>query len=680
MKKWIQKCIDIFSYRLRLMQKLLLTYVILIILPLLIFTIWTYRDVERTLLEQFGYSSELAVSQTGVYLDKIMGDLTADTREMVAYEALLDALRNAAGGQELMWVIRDYWKVCGDMEGLLPMEILYSVQVYADDSIYYARKIDEGSTGIGFLSCKLPEALRLEEMLQNNQAEVLWRYPHTIQNTIQKKETDVVSGARRIRDSRNYQSLGILVVNIPRVYLDDLTSRVAILPGSLGLLLDENGRVIAMSDEKLLEQYESDLDQIAKTLKTGNEALELSGESFSIRSYPLKSTKWKLVSLLPYREILRTSVEARNKMVLMMLLLSLLFLSMAYYIAELVTRRIRVLNERLLEVRLDHFTGLSLRESKDEVGELVKSYNYMMDKINAYARSQYQLGMELQRSELELLQAQINPHFLYNTLDMIRWISDSYGAEEISEIVALLSRFYRLSLSNGQEVVSVEDSLLHIDAYVRLQNYRFDDSIQLEIAVEPQIYQYRILKLFLQPIVENAIVHGIQEKEDQKGRILIRGTLEEEILKFQIIDDGIGMTEEGSFMSDIPVSLGESAKIDGANDLQIFWKITLPLSKPVLATVGLFAALAHWGDWYNAMLFCTDAKQYPLQYYLYMIINRAKALSQLSSSGGLVGMVELPTETYKLAVTVVTTGPIILVYPFVQKYFIKGMTVGAVKG
>lgn len=134
-----------------------------------------------------------------------------------------------------------------------------------------------------------------------------------------------------------------------------------------------------------------------------------------------------------------------------------------------------------------------------------------------------------------------------------------------------------------------------------------------------------------------------------------------------------------SFMSEIPASLGESAKIDGANDLQIFQKVILPLSKPVMATVGLFAALAHWGDWYNAMLFTSDSADYPLQYYLYTVLNRAQALSQMDTVTD-IGLLSLPTETYKLAITVVATGPIILVYPFVQKYFIKGMTVGAVKG
>lgn len=134
-----------------------------------------------------------------------------------------------------------------------------------------------------------------------------------------------------------------------------------------------------------------------------------------------------------------------------------------------------------------------------------------------------------------------------------------------------------------------------------------------------------------------------------------------------------------SFMSNIPDSLGESAKMDGANDWTIFTKIILPLSKPVIATIGLFAALSYWNSWYNAMLFCGDKADYPLQYYLYTVINKAQALSAIRAALT-IEVPELPTETYKLAMTVVTTGPIIFVYPFVQKYFIRGMTVGAVKG
>lgn len=134
-----------------------------------------------------------------------------------------------------------------------------------------------------------------------------------------------------------------------------------------------------------------------------------------------------------------------------------------------------------------------------------------------------------------------------------------------------------------------------------------------------------------------------------------------------------------SFMSSIPDSIVESAKIDGAGDFYIFNKIILPLSKPVLATVGLFLALRYWNDWYQAMLFITKEQLYPMQYFLYKILNDMQFMLEASQVPGVV-VVDMPQESFKLAMTVVATGPIIFLYPFLQRFFIKGMTVGAVKG
>lgn len=134
-----------------------------------------------------------------------------------------------------------------------------------------------------------------------------------------------------------------------------------------------------------------------------------------------------------------------------------------------------------------------------------------------------------------------------------------------------------------------------------------------------------------------------------------------------------------SFMISIPDSLCESAKIDGANDFKIFLSIILPLSKPALATIGLFLALDYWNGWYHAMLYITNYKLYPLQYMLYDMISNANALSRIAQETGVV-TANIPIEPLKMAMAVVATGPIILLYPFVQKYFIKGITVGAVKG
>ena len=133
-----------------------------------------------------------------------------------------------------------------------------------------------------------------------------------------------------------------------------------------------------------------------------------------------------------------------------------------------------------------------------------------------------------------------------------------------------------------------------------------------------------------------------------------------------------------SFMAEVATELLESAKIDGAGDFKIFVSIVLPLVKSGMATIGLFVALEYWNDWYNTMLYISSKEKYTLQYLLYNMLSSAQGFAKMSGSAA--AHVKLPTQTMKLAMTVIATGPIILVYPFVQKYFVKGVTVGAVKG
>ena len=138
-----------------------------------------------------------------------------------------------------------------------------------------------------------------------------------------------------------------------------------------------------------------------------------------------------------------------------------------------------------------------------------------------------------------------------------------------------------------------------------------------------------------------------------------------------------------SYITALPDSLIEAAKIDGCGEFRTLFKVVIPLIKPALATVGLFIALAYWNDWYNAMLYIKNDKMYPLQYFLYQQINNIEAYKKLIAnnvSSSVVSAVSLPTQTLKMALTIVVTGPIILLYPFVQKYFVQGITIGAVKG
>lgn len=134
-----------------------------------------------------------------------------------------------------------------------------------------------------------------------------------------------------------------------------------------------------------------------------------------------------------------------------------------------------------------------------------------------------------------------------------------------------------------------------------------------------------------------------------------------------------------TFMKSIPDAIGESARIDGAGDFTIFTRLILPLSKPALATIGLFLALNYWNDWFNTMLFIDNDRMYNLQYFLYQILSKLDFMNIAAAQAG-IPVPEMPSDSFKLAMTVVVTGPIVFLYPFVQKYFIRGITIGAVKG
>ena len=134
-----------------------------------------------------------------------------------------------------------------------------------------------------------------------------------------------------------------------------------------------------------------------------------------------------------------------------------------------------------------------------------------------------------------------------------------------------------------------------------------------------------------------------------------------------------------SYMKNIPESVIEAARLDGASDWQIYTRVAMPLCKAGLAAVGLFTALNYWNDWYDAMLFIDNSKLYPLQYYLNDILNKSQGMAAAAAQAG-IPVAQIPTEPIKLAMTVVATGPILLLYPFLQKYFVKGVTIGAVKG
>lgn len=224
--------------------------------------------------------------------------------------------------------------------------------------------------------------------------------------------------------------------------------------------------------------------------------------------------------------------------------MSLLVVMVMATMAKSITGRLKLLKEQMLRIQEGNICKMEEGPSRDEIGQLIGNYNVMVDQVEALLREQYTLGQEKVEAELKALQSQINPHFLYNTLDMINWMSQKKESENIRSVVQAMSRFYRLTLSKGRDIVSIRDEVEMCEAYMEIQKRRYRGRICYEVEVDGDILDSLIPKITLQPFLENAIIHGINEKADGRGMVILNGWMEDGRITLSVTDDGEGMTQE----------------------------------------------------------------------------------------------------------------------------------------
>ena len=318
------------------------------------------------------------------------------------------------------------------------------------------------------------------------------------------------------------------------------------LEGSVSYIVNERDAIVATSDLSLSGIYQLDYDTIKASFMSSNNFIERNILDTKVYAgfYSISNTDWFMVTVLPSPPLIHASNRLMIQIVLIYAVFLVLALIFANVLAHSITGRLSSVIRQMQTVRHGPPTPMESPQAHDEIGNLIDTYNYMTRKMEELMEKQAKAAEDLRIAEFNSLQAQINPHFLYNTMDMINWMALQGQTNEISHAVQSLSRFYKLTLSRKKGISTIARELEHVTIYVQLQNMRYHDSIELITDIPDELSEYQIPKLTLQPVVENSILHGILEKESKSGTIVITGWMENEDIVLLISDDGVGISPE----------------------------------------------------------------------------------------------------------------------------------------
>jgi two-component system sensor histidine kinase YesM len=358
-----------------------------------------------------------------------------------------------------------------------------------------------------------------------------------------------VSIIHHIYNQDDYDSMiGALLVNINTDKLAGILENAVNTERTEVFLLNSHNEIIISSGTVKRWPYQNSPEDIMYRIEESGTISLNSRETFTYFRKTGKSNwhkpAWTLLSITPMEDIQDSINHIMRGVSNVILLSAIVFFIFSLVFTTSITRRLNALVIEMRKIQDGNLNGIIIPRGSDEITELMADFNYMIKRINILISENAKYINDSWRNELLALQSQINSHFLYNSLDLINWIAVKYKIEEIQEIVQSLSRFYKFCLNRRGNIISLSDEIEHLTAYLDIQHRRFGDDIKWEIAIPEKFFCYSVIKLTLQPIVENSIKHGILKKPSKKGTFTLTAADMDDTFVITVHDDGIGIEKE----------------------------------------------------------------------------------------------------------------------------------------
>lgn len=385
------------------------------------------------------------------------------------------------------------------------------------------------------------------------------------QQQFRSPNDEFFSVAKKIVDSKTREEIGVILLNMNLSKIEKICKNITGDSIQDIVILDQFGEVV-YSTLDLQPKAKTTLYSKIKNIQQGSFTAVLNGKDHLATFTTSQYSEWKTISIVP-NNLLFQDAEFIGRVTIIILAASIFFaIIMIYFISSKITSPLYTLRKKMKLVEEGNLDVSVEVKTKNEIGQLSHSFNKMLSELKELVHKIYEVQLQAKEAQFIALQSQINPHFLYNTLESIHMMAEINQDYEAGYMASSLGKFFRYCIKGGNGTVTIAEEIDHMKNYVAIQQIRYEDNFKVYISIEEGLEKYRIIKLCFQPLVENAINHGL-EKKLRDGYIQIYGIKERNLIKFSIFDNGVGISDEK--LSSLNQSMNDNDKCTNQKSIGI---------------------------------------------------------------------------------------------------------------
>ena len=524
----------IINYRnLSIGKKFTVTFCMLLMLPLMILFLWINKSVTEQIVEENCRTNLAVLKQTENGLYNMIQDITAVSLDVIGDEQLQEYLKGIdASGENFEELRNNVQYNLGNNTSL--KDYISRISVFTEEQILF-------QTGKYMLE---ESGIYLEEVKQQG-GRMVWKAAAMDQKYLLSRDRSnyEISVYRAINNHDDFRDvLAYERISIDEEYICDIYSGIATDTTEQFFIINRQGGIISSVNKELLGTTYNDQSFLRRVIQNGEGYYIDQNQQYVVSYYHLPKVQWYVVKIDRQEEIIGQGLM--KSIIAVCMVLAMMFAVTFHNIQKkrIVTPIIQLSRDVSNFHEGDYEIG-NYSTANDELGELNNNFIEMAEYIQDLIERVYKSQLKEKEAQLQYLQSQINPHFLYNTLDSMRWMAVRAQQHVLAEQIEALSNLFRHALNQGKQLTTVEKETAHLRDYLTIQKYRFGERIKTTIYVDEQVLNCPVLNLILQPLVENAIVHGLESKIEG-GNIYICIKKEGKHLLYIVEDDGVGTAQE----------------------------------------------------------------------------------------------------------------------------------------